>query len=108
MQGSFYTDLTAFLATPFGRLYQGNIVFYNAAVPAEGIKTARLTATWQDLDNSRQEVSAMNSIRTSILDLPSPLGANAFAFGASFLQTEQCAPHSIPLGYHYHRSNAAC
>lgn len=88
LQASFYDDLAAFLETPLGSLYSGDIVFYNPEALSEGIKTTRIGARQEFLDNSREEVDSMDSIRSTLSDLPPPLGTNAFAFGSTFLQTE--------------------
>jgi hypothetical protein len=89
LQPTFYTDLKAFLDSPAGMRYKGDVVFNNASNPAAGIKTHRFHFNWIDVPDTLDQVKAMKSTRRSVATIPEPLGTNAFAYGDRFLEIEQ-------------------
>lgn len=91
LQANFYTDLAAFIATPDGTRYTGDIVFVSPRDPAAGIVTNRVTFTWRDLDKTQDQVNALKDTRAVVDAIPSPLGDNAFTYGSTFLDYEQYA-----------------
>lgn len=91
MQGTFYTDLQAFLASPAGLRYASDVVFAEPANPAAGIESHRFQFNWRELDETLDEVDALKSTRATVDDIPPPLGTHAFVYGAAFQQIEQYA-----------------
>eukprot|EP00892_Ulva_mutabilis_P011135 jgi/Ulvmu1/8394/UM042_0101.1 len=87
--GTFYTDLAAFLATPVGSRYTGNIVFVEPDTPASGISTARSSFTLRYLDDTTDQVNALKSMRNTEDDIPPPLDVNGFVHSGAFLDFEQ-------------------
>ena len=91
MQATFYTDLRAFLASPAGLRYAGDVVFADPAAPAAGLESHRFQFNWRELDGTLDEVDALKSTRATVATIPPPLGVNAFVYGSQFKELEQYA-----------------
>lgn len=60
MQETFYADLNAFLATPVGGRYVGDIVFQEPVTPESTIYTARSSFQLQYLEDTSDQVRAVH------------------------------------------------